>query len=94
MQGKRLLAGESFLFGTKKEAKKCRRFEAAAADQGCGFLPEQLCCEIVRSTMQKPTHSVGSYAIRPRKAANGWGEKPCATEMRPPYDGLLRPWGA
>ncbi|MBM6717244.1 hypothetical protein H6B15_11340 [Gemmiger formicilis] len=26
----------SFLFVTKKEAKKCHRFDAVDADQGCG----------------------------------------------------------
>ena len=34
--GKRLLAGVSFLFDAKKEAKKRHRFEAVDADQGCG----------------------------------------------------------
>ena len=34
--GKRVPAGVSFLFVTKKEAKKCHRFDAVDADQGCG----------------------------------------------------------
>ena len=73
----------------EKEVKRARRSDAAAAGWGCGFLPEQLCCEIVRSTMQKTTRSVGSEIGWPRKAANGQDEKPCSIEMRPPYDGLL-----
>ena len=36
LYGKRLLAGRSFLFVTKKEAKNRHRFEAVDADQGCG----------------------------------------------------------
>ena len=33
---RRQAAGVSFLFVTKKEAKKCHRFDAVDADQGCG----------------------------------------------------------
>ena len=37
--GGRHLAGVSFLFVPEKEAKRVRRFDAAAADQGCALDP-------------------------------------------------------
>ena len=51
--GKRLLTGVSFLFVTKKEAKKSHRSDAVDAGWGCGPRPRNA------ATLRRPIHRPG-----------------------------------
>ena len=51
--GKGHLAVVSFLFAAKTEAKRARRFDAAAADQGFALDPSA-------ATLRRPTHRAGA----------------------------------
>ena len=56
LHGKRLLTAQSFLFVTKKEAKKCHRSDAVDAGRGCGPGPRDA------ATLRRPTQVLGDLS--------------------------------